>query len=81
MKIKKKYILLAIVIISLLTIFGVSRHSVDEIHYMKSFYPREFTVEEAYYASKVEFIKVVIISIPLVVLIFTALSFYKRRKK
>lgn len=81
MKLKKKYILWAIIIICLLTIFGVARHSVDEIHYMKRFYPPEFTVEEAYYASKVEFIKVVITSIPLVVLIFISLFIFKYRKK
>ena len=81
MKLKKKYILWAIIIICLLTIFGVARHSVDEIHYMKHFYPPVFTVEEAYYASKVELIKVVIVSVPLVVLIFTAISMLKRKKK
>ncbi|MEE9542931.1 MAG: hypothetical protein V3V95_04030 [Thermodesulfobacteriota bacterium] len=81
MKLKKKYILWAIIIICLLTIFGVARHSVDEIHYMKRFYPPEFTVEEAYYASKVEFIKVVITSIPFVLLTFVALFMLKYRKK
>ena len=81
MKLKKKYILWAIVIICLLTIFGVSKHSIDEIHYMKHFYPTVFTVEEAYYASKVELIKVIITSIPFVVLIFTAIFMFGRRKK
>ena len=81
MKLKKKYILWGIVIVCLITIFGVARHSVDEIHYLKRFYPAEFTVEEAYYASKVELIKVIITGIPLVVLIFTALYFIKSRKK
>ena len=81
MKLKKKYILWAIVIICLLTIFSVSKHSVDEIHYVKRFYPPVFTVEEAYYASKVELIKVVIISVPLAVLAFVALFMLKRKKK
>ena len=81
MQLKKKYILWAIIIICLFTIFGVAKHSVDEIHYLKRFYPPEFTVEEAYYASKVELIKVIITSVPLVVLIFTALYYLKKRKK
>lgn len=81
MKLKKKYIYWAIVIICLLTLFGVARHSVDEIHYLKRFYPAHFSVEEAYYASKVELIKVVITAIPIVVLIFTTLFILKRRKK
>ena len=81
MKLKKKYIVWGIVIICLITIFGVARHSVDEIHYMKRFYPPEFTVEEAYYASKVELIKVIITSIPLVVLIFISLFILRRKKK
>ncbi len=80
-KLKKKYILWGVVIICLIAIFGVARHSIDEIHYMKRFYPPEFTVEEAYYASKVELIKVIITVIPLVVLIFTSLYFIRRRKK
>lgn len=81
MKIKKKYILWAIIIICLLTLFGVSKHSVDEIHYFKHLYPTEFSVEEAYYASKVELTKNVITAIPLVVLIFAALYYLKGRKK
>ena len=36
-------------------------HSVDEIHYLKSFFPKSFTVEQAFYAAGVELIKVVII--------------------
>ena len=43
MKLKKKYILWAIVIICLLVIFGTAKHSVDEIHYLKRFYPAEFS--------------------------------------
>jgi hypothetical protein len=44
---------------------AVCLHSVEEIHYLKSFFPERFTVEEAYYASLVELIKVVIIGVPL----------------
>jgi len=81
MKLKKKYILWAIIIIGLITIFSVSKRSVDEIHYLKRFYSPVFTVEEAYYASKIELIKVAIISIPLAVLIFVSLFILKRKKK
>lgn len=81
MKLKKKYILWAIVLICLFTLFGTAMHSVDEIHYLKRFYPAHFSVEEAYYASKVELIKNIITAIPLTILIFASLYFIKRRKK
>ena len=44
---------------------AVCLHSVEEIHYLKTFFPRTFTVEEAFYASGIELMKVLIISIPL----------------
>lgn len=47
----------------------VSFHSVQEIHYLKTFYPPTFTVEEAYYATIVELIKVFLISFPIILLI------------
>jgi hypothetical protein len=62
-------ILIIAVILSILVIFAVSWHSVEEIHYLKTFYPRTFTVEEAYYASRVELVKVLIISLPFIVVI------------
>ena len=37
------------------------------------FFPRQFTVQEAFYASAVELIKVLIISLPFVLIIATAL--------
>lgn len=51
---------------ALATVFyaAVCYHSVEEIHYLKSFYPREFTVEEAFYASGVELVKVLITGLP-----------------
>lgn len=68
-----KYILIAAIIISFITILAVSWHSVDEIHYLKSFYPRNFTVSEAFYAAGVELIKIHIISLPLITIIILAL--------
>jgi hypothetical protein len=37
---------------------------VQEIHYLKSFYPKQFSVQEAFWASAVELVKVLVISIP-----------------
>ena len=69
---------IAIVVIGcLVVIAAVSWHSVEEIHYLKTFYPETFTVEEAYYASKVELVKVAIISLPLVVVIMAGLFLLK----
>lgn len=62
-------VLAAIIFISLALIFAFSLRSVEEIRYLKSFYPGKFTVEEAFYATMVEFIKIHILSLPLVVLI------------
>ncbi|MBI5492051.1 MAG: hypothetical protein HY893_03870 [Deltaproteobacteria bacterium] len=68
-----RIILWAVIALSLIIITGVSWHSVEEIHYLKTFYPPSFTVEEAFYATLVEFIKVHIISLPLVVIIVLSL--------
>lgn len=68
-----RIILWAVIAASLVIITAVSWHSVDEIHYLKTFYPKSFTVEEAFYATLVEFIKVHIISLPLVVIIVLSL--------
>ena len=66
-----------IVIGCLVVISAVSWHSVEEIHYLKTFYPETFTVEEAYYASKVELVKVAIISLPLIAVIMVGLYWLK----
>jgi len=67
------YILAAIIILSLGAIFAVSWHSVEEIHYLKGFYPSEFTVSEALQAALVELIKILLIALPLIVTIAIAL--------
>ena len=56
----------SVVAISILVVFAVCWHSVQEIHYLKTFYPKQFSVEEAFYASAVELIKVIIISLPFI---------------
>jgi Na+-driven multidrug efflux pump len=71
-------LLTAAVIVSILVILAVSWYSVEEIHYLKTFYPTSFTVEEAYYATLVEFLKVHIISLPLVVIIIVGLYTLRR---
>jgi hypothetical protein len=81
MKNPKRIILIIAAAVSMLIILVVSLHSLEEIHYLKSFYPRSFTVEEAFYASGVELIKVLIISIPFIIVIFAALCLLKRTDK
>lgn len=54
-------------------------HSIDEIHYLKSFFPAKFTVEEAFYASAIELIKIVIIGIPF--LLIMGIFLYLLRRK
>ena len=56
---------------SIIIIAAVCWHSVEEIHYLKSFFPKQFSVEEAFYASAVELIKVVIVAVPLFFIIVT----------
>lgn len=58
---------------SFVVIAAASWHSVEEIHYLKTFYPPKFTVEEASLAAEVELIKVLLISLPLVIVIAAAL--------
>jgi hypothetical protein len=64
---KKTYSKTIFIIIVLATaIFAaICWHSVQEIHYLKSFFPRQFSVQEAYYASAIELIKIIIIGLPL----------------
>ncbi|HEY4706678.1 MAG: hypothetical protein A2054_02650 [Deltaproteobacteria bacterium GWA2_55_10] len=76
-----KPVLVAVIIASVLLIIAISLHSVEEIHYLKSFYPAKFTVEEAFYATMVEFIKIHIISLPLIVIILLALFVLRAYRK
>ena len=52
--------------ISIIVVSAVCWHSIEEIHYFKTFYPKQFSVEEAFYASAVELVKVIIISLPFI---------------
>jgi len=63
-------LLLYMVIFAIAGIYSfICFHSVEEIHYLKSFFPVRFTVQEAFYASAVELIKVVIVGIPFLLFI------------
>jgi len=69
---------MAFVVLALAALGAVCLHSLEEIHYLKSFFPRTFTVQEACYASLVELIKVVIIALPLLAAIAVCLFFLRR---
>jgi hypothetical protein len=77
----KQALILSAIAISIIVVAAVCWHSVEEIHYLKSFFPQQFSVEEAFYASAVELIKVVIISIPFFFITATGLwllQYWKR---
>lgn len=74
-------LILSTIVGSIIIVSAVCWHSVEEMHYLKSFFPKQFGVEEAFYASAVEFIKVVIIAVPFVLIIvvgFCLLHYGKR---
>ncbi len=73
MKRSHRMLLLSVIVASIAGVSAVCWHSVEEIHYLKTFYPREFTVADAFYASGVELVKVIIIAIPFVLVIAVAL--------
>ena len=76
---KKPYsiFLFAIIMFGVVIFSAVCWHSVGEIQYLKSFFPNKFSVEEAYYASAVELIKVIVIALPIIMVI--AISLYVLR--
>ena len=65
----RNIISITIIIACVIFLTYASFHSVWEIHYLKSFYPKSFTVTEAGYAAIVELIKIALISFPLVIII------------
>ena len=73
----KRLLLSLAIILSILIVAAVCYHSLEEIHYVKSFYPKQFTVEEAFYASGVELIKVVIIGVPFFLVLWVSLYLLK----
>lgn len=71
----------AAILASIVVFAAVCWHSVEEIHYLKSFYPERFTVEEAFHASAVELIKVTIIGLPISLIVGVGLYLLGRFDK
>jgi hypothetical protein len=79
---RRRYLLpvLAIVLsVGIITAFAL--HSIEEIHYLKSFYPQSFTVEQAMQASVVELVKVLLASLPLGIVIAVCVALLKSHSK
>ena len=68
-----RLVLLGVVTVCLIAISAVSFHSVEEIHYLKSFYPDRFSVPDAAAAAVVEFIKVTLVAFPLFLIVLMCL--------
>ena len=62
-------------------LFAICLHSLEEIHYLKSFFPRSFTVEEAFYAAGLELVKILILALPILTAIAIALFSIRRRDR
>lgn len=73
-----RVLLVVVVLLAVGAITAVCLHSLEEIHYLKGFFPPSFTVQEACYAAVLELTKVVIIAIPLVLVIVVCLFFYRQ---
>lgn len=76
---KCRIILIALVVLAFAAVTAVCLHSLEEIHYLKSFFPATFTVQQAFYAGALELVKVAIIALPLVLLIGICLFFIRQR--
>ncbi len=68
------------IVVSVVVVSAVCWHSLEEIHYLKSFYPRQFSVQEVFYASAVELIKVMIISMPFFFIVGIAIALLRQRR-
>lgn len=76
-----RHLLLLPAAAALAAIFGVCLHSLEEIHYLKHFFPPSFTVAETFYAVAIELIKVMIITFPLVLAIAVCLFVWRDRDR
>lgn len=81
MKQRYQITILSAIAISIIAVFAVCWHSLEEIHYLKSFFPKQFTVEEAFYAGAVEIIKIAIISLPFLLVIGVGLCLLRCIKR
>ncbi len=73
--------ILSAVVVSIVVVAAASWHSVEEIHYLKTFYPTRFSVQEVLYASGVELIKVLLIGLPLFLIVGAGLYLLRFFKK
>ncbi len=80
---KKNYspLIFGAVILGIVVFAAVCWHSIKEIHYLKSFFPKQFSVQEAYYAAAIELIKVVIIGLPIVLIICIILYVWSHKDR
>jgi len=74
-------ILFSITVLGIVVFSAVCWHSIDEIHYLKSFFPKQFNMQEAYFATAIELIKVIIIGMPIVLVICVSLYFWRHKNK
>ncbi|NJD61480.1 MAG: hypothetical protein FIA93_02010 [Deltaproteobacteria bacterium] len=74
-------IIIGIIVLGWMLFAAVCWHSVAEIHYLKSFFPTQFSVQDAFYASAIELIKIIIIALPIVVIMATGLNLLGKSKK
>jgi len=58
---------------------AISYHSIEEIHYLKTFLPQTYTVEQAFYACGIELIKIIIIAMPVLLVIVLCVISINRR--
>jgi hypothetical protein len=81
MKFNTRTVLNLVILIGVIGFSGVCLHSVEEIHYLKSFFPGDFTVEESFYAAAIELIKVLIIGLPTLLIIGICLAKLRESRK
>jgi len=81
MKFSTRVALNLVILIGVMAFSAVCLHSVDEIHYLKSFFPEEFTVSEAFDAAAVELVKVIIIGLPIILIIGICLTKLREPKR
>ena len=80
---KKSYskIIFSITVLGVFIFAAICWHSIQEIHYLKSFFPKQFSVQDAYYATAIELIKVIIIGLPIVLIIAVSIYVLKHINK
>jgi len=70
---------MGLIIVAVVFLSAVSYHSIEEIHYLKSFFPSTFTVEGAKDAAIVEAVKIFIISVPVFLVVLVCMFYLKRK--